>query len=242
MIQDTLMESALQIDDLEQYMRRHADKPRLARHIYWMLRSPAPGRTLLHMHEQARLPGLTFLHDAPNITAGPVEYHSGSVLEHIARVMDEVHSATDGDPIAIWMAFVHDAGKLTTPRGMLPHHYGHEIRGEQMAKLWGKAAGLPDPFVRAGMYCAFHHMRAGKYGLMQRKKKLRFLLEVARTGLMERFWAVASADSKSNIGDVALAHWYAIRDIVTDGEFTDQKRTQCLGIIKHMETTNDIQS
>ncbi|MDE5833873.1 MAG: tRNA nucleotidyltransferase, partial [Desulfovibrio sp.] len=64
---------------------------------------------------------LTLLEKARDIPAGPKAYHSGSVLIHLARCMNE----TAGDHMAVWMALCHDSGKLTTPASMLPHHYNH---------------------------------------------------------------------------------------------------------------------
>ena len=131
-----------------------------------ILQSQQPGQVLCRMFAENAVPPLTFLADADGVTAGPAAYHSGSVLTHMARVMDEVAVATNGDPLAIWMAFVHDAGKLTSPRAMLPHHYGHELRGEQIAEIWGKEAMAGDIYTRAGIFAAGNPRKApaGKRG------------------------------------------------------------------------------
>lgn len=199
-----------------------------------ILQSQQPGQVLCRMFAENAVPPLTFLADADGVTAGPAAYHSGSVLTHMARVMDEVAVATNGDPLAIWMAFVHDAGKLTSPKAMLPHHYGHELRGEQIAEIWGKEAMAGDIYTRAGIFAAYNHMKAGRYNLLQTRKKLRFLLDVAATGWMGQFWALASADSKSNVGQVALLHWKSISHLaegMTSRDIPDRTRHECLKIL-----------
>ncbi len=199
-----------------------------------ILQSQQPGQVLCRMFAENAVPPLTFLADAADITAGPIAYHSGSVLAHMARVMDEVAVATNGDPLAIWMAFVHDAGKLTSPRAMLPHHYGHELRGEQIAKIWGNEAMAGDTYTRAGIFAAYNHMKAGKYNQLQTKKKLRFLLEVAASGWMGQLWALASADSKSHVGQIALLHWKAISHLaegMTSRDIPDRTWHECLKIL-----------
>lgn len=79
--------------------------------IWHLLESAAPGTALKTAlrHRETWLP--SFLALAGSIPAGPFPYHAGSVLAHTARCMD----AVGGDALAVWMALVHDAGKLTTP-------------------------------------------------------------------------------------------------------------------------------
>ena len=52
--------------------------------------------------------------------------------------------AVAGDGLAVWMALAHDAGKLTPPRVLWPHHYGREERGEVLARQWTARLHLPD--------------------------------------------------------------------------------------------------
>ena len=63
------------------------------------------------------------------IPAGPVKWHANSVLGHSLRLMDELA----GDAMAVWMALCHDLGKIGTDPALLPHHYGHEVRGVPLA-------------------------------------------------------------------------------------------------------------
>ena len=158
---------------------------------------------------EGRLPCLPSLAAMPAVPAGPAAYHSGSVLEHAGRVMD----AVAGDSLAVWMAFVHDAGKLETPPEILPHHYGHEARGAVLAQAWGKALDLPKAMVACGCMAAREHMKAGRYRLIRPGTRYDLLLAVARHGqaAMAAFWKLADADSKSDVSREALADWARVK-------------------------------
>lgn len=207
-----------------------------------ILDAPQPGQVLRDMFGEGNIPPLTFLADADGISAGPVPWHTGTVLGHVSRVMDEVATATGGDKIAIWMALAHDAGKMTTPRSMLPHHYGHEFRGRKMARQWAREAELPKDFARAGVFAASQHMKAGRFQRLTPKNKLRYLLELAESGLMERLFVLCSADRRTDIGEYGQAHWDAISPLVKgygDREIPQKIRLECLNIIKGMPEWHD---
>lgn len=92
------------------------------------LNAPVPSVLLRPLATSGMAPALLRLADS--IPAGPIEFHSGSVLAHLCRCAD----AAAGDALTVWMAFSHDFGKLTTPRENLPHHYQHETRGETVIR------------------------------------------------------------------------------------------------------------
>lgn len=159
-----------------------------------------PGDELVHLLSTKPAGAPSFLNYADEISAGPKPWHTGSVLAHLARCMNE----TAGDPLAVWMAMAHDAGKLTTPRKMLPHHYGHELRGKYIAALWAEQMALPPKWREAGELAADQHMRAAKYPFMRPGKKLSLLRKLADSGLEIPFWKVVNADTHSRLGDKAL--------------------------------------
>lgn len=143
----------------------------------------------------------SFFELAASIPAGPAAFHSGSVLDHLARCMNEVA----GNPLTVWMAFAHDAGKLTTPSEMLPHHYCHEVRGVKLIPIWVKELCLTPDYAFAGILTSRLHMKAGIYKIMKRGKQYDLFMEVYRSGLMKEFWSVVDADTKSDISKFALA-------------------------------------
>lgn len=164
-----------------------------------MLNSRRPGDELRDW--KAPLP--VFFEYAGEISAGPFPYHRGSLLDHLARCMNE----TAGDPKAVWMAMAHDAGKLTTPRVLLPHHYGHEQRGETLAPIWARQLGLDDYYAEIGSLAARWHMRAGRYAILRPGKKLHLLKLFPPEGPGASFWKMVDADTRKPISALAIADW-----------------------------------
>lgn len=155
-----------------------------------------------------------FLADGATISAGPAPYHSSHTLAHLTRCMNEVA----GDPLAVWMALCHDAGKLTTPRAMLPHHYGHEERGAILAKIWSKELGLGKEYAEAGAMTALWHMRAARYRSMRAGKKYRLLTTIQPLPFAAQFWRVVDADARARLGPLAQSDWRVILEAQNAGE------------------------
>lgn len=194
-----------------------------------LLHGGAPGTALVAAarRREAWLP--RFLADAENIPAGPVPYHTGSVLAHTARCMD----AVAGDALAAWMALAHDAGKLTTPRAMWPHHYGHETRGERLVAVWARQLGLPPEYRQAGTLAARLHMKAGRYVALRPGKKFDLLHEVADSGFFPSFWKLVDADTRSAVSVTALRDWERISHLPYDrGEPDEKLRQQGISLLK----------
>ncbi len=59
-------------------------------------------------------------------------------------------------------ALVHDLGKGLTPAEVLPHHYGHELRGLDALRAWNDRMTLPNDLVKAGEFAIHEHMRAAR--------------------------------------------------------------------------------
>lgn len=169
--------------------------------------SPAPGTALI-LWLQAGKNAPSFLSLASHIPAGPLPWHGGSTLDHLARCMNE----TAGDSAAVWMAMCHDAGKLTTPKEMLPHHYGHESRGADLARAWAAELGLGKDLAEAGALAARLHMKAGRYGLLRPGKKLSLLEEVESSPCAAQFWQVVDADTKMGISIHIRNQWRIIKE------------------------------
>ena len=196
--------------------------------IHRVLHADAPGDMLAEavLRRDAWLP--RFLEDADAIPAGPRAYHSGSVLTHLARCMN----AVAGDPLAVWMALAHDAGKLTTPASLWPHHYGHELRGESLAALWAHQLDLPDDYARAGSMAALLHMKAGRYATLRPGKKYDLLRTVTRSGFFVPFWNVVTADTRTNIGMVAEADWQRICSLALADMTPECARQHAIALLK----------
>lgn len=187
-----------------------------------LLRAEHPGRMLCESLRAGSWPRLPFLGDAAHIPAGPYPYHTGSVLAHLTRCMD----AVAGDPLAVWMAFVHDAGKLTTPRALLPHHYGHELRGARLASAWAEQLRLPESWRDAGCLAARLHMKAGRYAQLRAGTRYDLLQALAQTPFAASFWRLVDADTNRPAGRRAQQDWAAIQALPTAGLSAEQIRQQ----------------
>lgn len=76
-------------------------------------------------------PNIASLTEVP---AGPQEYHKeGTAYEHTMRVLSEMFERQGNDVPSLLAALAHDIGKIDTPNEVLPHHYGHEERGSEIA-------------------------------------------------------------------------------------------------------------
>ena len=183
---------------------------RVGRELLKALALPCPGR-FLEVLEQLHLwrPWFTELEAIARIPAGPVRWHSGSVLQHTVRVMN----AVAGNSLAVWMAFCHDLGKLLTPEEELPHHYGHEQRGLALVRLLAKRLHLPVRQEKAGLLACELHMKAGLYDRLRPGTRRDVLWTVATRGLMKEFWSVVDADSKQDISSKALEDTALLRTI-----------------------------
>lgn len=126
-----------------------------------------------------------------NIPAGPLAYHSGSVMAHLMEVMD----AVAGDPLCVWMAFCHDLGKVGTDPALLPHHYGHEQRGVEPAANLAARLAMPSRYASAGVLSSQLHMKAGIYEMLRPGTRCDLVMQVHGAGLDGPFWKLAEADS-----------------------------------------------
>lgn len=136
--------------------------------------------------------------------AGPPAFHTATVLEHTARVMDRVAAGyaacgplSDSDrALAVWMALCHDIGKTATPGEELPKHYGHDSLGEPLALHLGQRLRLPARFIRAGGLASRIHMRAGHYNRLRPGTRVDMLMTLHAAGLFHPFLHLAAADAK----------------------------------------------
>jgi tRNA nucleotidyltransferase (CCA-adding enzyme) len=99
-----------------------------------------------------------------------------------------------GNPLQVWMGLCHDLGKSNTDPAILPHHYGHEDRGEAMAQNLGGRLGLPGKFIHAGAMAAGKHMTGGQYDKLRPGTKVDLLTSLLTRGLVEDFFRVVWAD------------------------------------------------
>lgn len=113
----------------------------------------------------------------------PEIYHpEGDSYNHTMIVLDNSTRLTNKVEIR-YSCLVHDLGKGTTPFEMLPHHYGHEDRGEELVQEMGKRLKVPSLWTKCGKIAAKEHMRGGKFNDMTSKKKVDFIEKVNKSKL-----------------------------------------------------------
>ena len=162
-----------------------------------------PGNFLLLLAQNnCLLPWFKDFLKASSTPAGPAKYHKESILLHTIDIMNKVSllmAQTHAEnakyliELATWMALCHDLGKTNTPSHILPHHYGHEKRGEQLALDFGIKLKMPTLFIKAGAMAAKLHTIAGNYTQLRIATKLK-LLESLPDNIVIPFLALVSAD------------------------------------------------
>lgn len=111
----------------------------------------------------------------------PEKYHpEGDSYNHTMIVVDTSCKLTQRLETR-FSCLVHDLGKGTTPREMLPHHYGHEDRGERLVVTFGNRIGTPKSWIKCGKIAAKEHMKGGKFNEMSPKKQLEFIEKVDKS-------------------------------------------------------------
>ena len=126
--------------------------------------------------------------------------HTMEVVDHVAKnnraEMDGGTKEQDHALAVRFAALAHDLGKGTTPRSMLPHHYGHEQRGLDVLKAWNMRMTLPKLWMDAASFAIAQHMRAPR---MERPGKIvDLLIAISKSQLGIRgFQHIIRADHKS---------------------------------------------
>ena len=113
----------------------------------------------------------------------PEKHHpEGDSYKHTMIVLDKSAELTD-DLTIRFSALVHDLGKGVTPKEMLPHHYGHEIKGVSLVEDFGKRLKIPNTWMKCGKVSAREHMLGGIFNKMTPKKQLDFITRVSKSKL-----------------------------------------------------------
>ena len=108
----------------------------------------------------------------------PKEFHpEGDAFEHTMATVDAVACRTE-NLVVRFAALIHDIGKGVTPEALLPHHYGHEVKGLAVLEKWDCRMGFPKPWRRVADFVIAEHMRAPR--LKKSGKIVDFLIRLSR--------------------------------------------------------------
>lgn len=124
----------------------------------------------------------------------PVAFHpEGDAFNHTMLVLDEVAAETDSLR-ARFAGLAHDLGKGVTPPEMLPHHYGHEVKGLDVLEAWNRRMTLPHDWLAAARFTIREHMRTPRLHKSQKIVDLLLALDKSVMTIAE-YQAVIRADS-----------------------------------------------
>lgn len=183
---------------------------RVGRELLRALEAPVPSRFFTVLREAECLsPWFAELAPAADIPAGPRPWHDNSVLDHTLEVLDRCA----GHPLAAWMALCHDLGKICTDESILPHHYGHELRGTELVKSLGARLRLPSRHVRAGITGTVLHMKGGVYGTLRAGTRRDLVCKLNEARIFHDFWILAGADGGWNWEPIASRDLSVIRAV-----------------------------
>ena len=196
--------------------RLHADAvaalpaERVGRELLRALEAPVPSRFFSVLRDASCLaPWFAELSPAADIPAGPRPWHDNSVLDHTLEVVDRCA----GHPLAAWMALCHDLGKICTDAAILPHHYGHELKGTELVRTLSARLRMPSRLTRAGVTGTVLHMKGGMYGSLRAGTRRDLLCKLQETGIFHDFWVLAGADGGWNWEPMAERDLAAIRAV-----------------------------
>ena len=121
---------------------------------------------------------------------------------HVMMVLDQA-ARLSAEPTVRFSALTHDLGKGTTPKDILPHHYGHEERSVKLVEQLCERLKTPREFRELAVVVARQH------GLVHKAQELRAdtvlkLLESAdafrRPERFELFLTACEADHRGRTG------------------------------------------
>ena len=145
----------------------------------------------------------------------PTNYHpEGDAFEHtmvvLKRAAFRTESLDDDRKLEVrFAALMHDLGKGATPEDEYPHHYGHERRGEELARVFCNRIKTPTRLKKCAVTAALEHMRGGKFDDMKVTKKVTFIEKIDKTvlGLDGLQIVVDCDDMKTLIDEEGVFHY-----------------------------------
>ena len=113
----------------------------------------------------------------------PIEHHpEGDSYNHTMLALKMASKITSDEKIR-FSALVHDLGKGVTPKEEYPHHYGHDAKGVNEVKKFGKRLKMPRAWIECGITSCAEHMKGGIFYKMTPGKQIDFIERVSKTKL-----------------------------------------------------------
>ena len=144
----------------------------------------------------------------------PAKYHPEiDTGVHVMMVIDYAASKDFSLPVR-FAALMHDLGKGTTPKEMLPRHIGHEARSVSLLKEITKRLRVPTDCKELAQMVAKYHGKLHAVEEMRPSTLLSFLIEldaIRQPGRLKLFLQACEADSRGRTGFEERAQSEAIR-------------------------------
>jgi tRNA nucleotidyltransferase (CCA-adding enzyme) len=126
---------------------------------------------------------------------------------HVMMALDYAAKQNFSLPIR-YAVLMHDLGKGTTPKEMLPRHIGHDVRSASLVKIVSKRLRAPNNCTELAYIVAKFHIKAHQVMMMKAATLLKFLIDLDAIRQPERFEAflkACEADSRGRLGLENLA-------------------------------------
>jgi tRNA nucleotidyltransferase (CCA-adding enzyme) len=121
---------------------------------------------------------------------------------HVMMALDYAAKQNFSLPIR-YAVLMHDLGKGTTPKEMLPRHIGHDARSASLVKVVSKRLRAPNQCTDLAYIVAKFHIKAHQVIMMKADTLLKFLIDLDAIRQPERFEAflkACEADSRGRLG------------------------------------------
>jgi len=147
----------------------------------------------------AAVPELVALHGVPQ----PAKHHPEvDTFVHVMMAMEQAMRLSP-DPAVHFAVLLHDLGKGTTPKELLPSHHDHEERGAPLVDAVARRLGAPEAWRRLAVDVCAHHTRCHRALEMRPgsiAKLFVYLDAHARPDDFERFLLACEADARGRLG------------------------------------------
>ena len=121
---------------------------------------------------------------------------------HVMMVLDQAARLSQELPVR-YAALIHDLGKGTTPKDVLPHHYGHEERSVKLVEALCERLKTPREFKELAVIVARQHGLVHKAEELRADTLLKLLESVdafRRPERFELFLTACEADHRGRTG------------------------------------------
>lgn len=169
------------------------------------------------------------LHALTEVPAGSYLHHpEGDAFTHTMMVMEAAKSLVVADmtksgdagfpivPVTLFCALVHDLGKGTTDRDLLPKHYGHEARGVPLVEAMCDRLKLANEYRRYGTRVANYHTHVHNTFVLNAKTivEMHSRLKTKQNRMLPYVLTLVSCADAQGRGSFYANTWYPNRFVM----------------------------